>query len=134
MEGMISKKLVCMYEDFHTLTGEGITTLSWASQLVVRLLEVTHGQWIYRNVQVHDDQQGLLRTREKEAIQQQIEAEMELGFENFLPMDKGLADITLEDLESNDGLHQEYWLIAVKTARAAALLTEAFSSVDTQPD
>ncbi len=62
MEGMISKKLVCIHEDCHALTGRGLSAISWASQLVVRLLEVvTHGQWIYRNVQVHDEQQGTLR-------------------------------------------------------------------------
>ncbi len=99
MEGMISKKLVCIQEDCHALTGRGLSAFSWASQLVVRLLEVTHGQWIYRNVQVHDKQQGTLQTREKEELQRQIEEEMELGFDNFLPMDKCLASVTLEDLE-----------------------------------
>lgn len=133
MEGMISKKLVCIYEDYHALTGEGLSSISWASQLVVHLLEV-NGQWIYRNIQVHDDQQGTLRTQEKEAIQRQIEVEMELGFNNFLPMDKSLADVTLEDLETSDGRSQEYWLIAVKTARAAAKLSDQAYAVDTQPD
>ena len=26
----------------------------WAKGLVMKLLEITHGQWLYRNVQVHD--------------------------------------------------------------------------------
>ncbi len=135
MEGMISKKLVCIHEDCHALTGRGLSAISWASQLVVRLLKGTHGQWIYRNVQVHDEQQGTLRTREKEELQLQIEEEMELGFDNFLPMDKKcLANVTLEDLESSEGLRQEYWLIAVRTARAAAALPDNAYAVDTQPD
>ncbi len=134
MEGMISKKLVCLQEDYHVLTGEGLSAILWASQLVVRLLEVTHGQWIYRNIQVHDEHQGMLRTREKEELQWQIEEELELGFDAFLPMDKCLANVKLEDLETSDGLRQEYWLIAVKTARAAAALSDNNYAVDTQPD
>ena len=80
MEGMISKKLVCITEDYHALTGVGLPAMLWASQLVVWLLEVTHGQWIYWNIQVHDEQQGTLRTREKEELQQQTEEELERGF------------------------------------------------------
>ncbi len=49
-------------------------------------------------------------------------------------MDKCLADVTLDDLETSDGQRQEYWLIAVKTARAAAALSDPASAVDTHPD
>jgi hypothetical protein len=54
MEGMISKQLVCIQADYRAHTGEGIRAMAWASQFVVWLLEVTHSQWIYRNIQVHD--------------------------------------------------------------------------------
>ena len=46
MEGMISKILVCLYAEHQERTGEGISTEKWASQLVIRLLEVTDGQWV----------------------------------------------------------------------------------------
>jgi hypothetical protein len=83
MEGMLSKKLVRLQAVYRAQTGEGGNMLSWAKQLVIRLLEVTHGQWIYRNIQVHDETQGTLRMWEKELLQQEIEVEMELGFEGF---------------------------------------------------
>jgi hypothetical protein len=134
MEGMISKKLVCIQDEYHAYTGEGIAGLPWASQLVVRLLEVTHGQWIYRNIQVHDEQQGTIRTQEKEAMQREIEEELMLGFNGFLDMDKSLADVTLEDLERCGGERQEYWLLAVKAARVAKALTDSNVAIDTQPD
>ena len=80
MEGMISKQLVCIQANYRAHTGEGIKVMAWASQLVVWLLEVTHSQWIYWNIQVHDEQQGTIRTQEKEALQREIEEEMEMGF------------------------------------------------------
>jgi hypothetical protein len=61
--------------------------LSWAKQLVIPLLEVTHGHWIYRNIQVHNETQGTLLMQEKELLQREIEVEMELGFKGFLAMD-----------------------------------------------
>jgi hypothetical protein len=134
MEGMLAKKMVCIQEDYHDYTGEGIAGLAWARQLVVRLLEVTHGQWIYRNIQVHDEHQGTIRTAEKEVLQREIEEELRLGFNGFLDMDKPLAEVTLEDLERCGGERQEYWLLAVKAARVAKALTDSNAVVDTQPD
>jgi hypothetical protein len=134
MEGMLAKKMVCIQEDYHDYTGEGIAGLAWARQLVVRLLEVTHGQWIYRNIQVHDEHQGTIRTAEKEVLQREIEEELRLGFNGFLDMDKPLAEVTLEDLERCGGERQEYWLLAVKAARVAKALTDSNAAVDTQPD
>lgn len=83
-------------------------TESWASQLVVQLLEVTHGQWIDWNIQVHDERCGTLRTAEKERIQVAIEEQMELGFDGFVPMDRSLWAVSLEDLESSSSDQLEY--------------------------
>ncbi len=113
MEGMLSKKLECIQGDYHANTGESIAGLAWAKQHLVRLLEVTHGQWIYRNIQVRDEQQETIRTQEKEALQRDIEEELRFGFDGFLDMDKSLADATLGDLERSAGERQEYGLLAV---------------------
>ena len=133
MEGMITKRLVCLYAEHRELKGEGLSTEKWASQLVIRLLEVTHGQWVYRNIQVHDEVCGVIRTQEKEQIQADIEEQMELGFDSFVEMDCLLASVSLEDLESSSGDQQEYWVLAVKAARVAKELAEE-AAVDTLPD
>ena len=134
MEGMISKHLVSLYADHRALVGEGMSTEAWASQLTVRLLEVTHGQWIYRNIQVHDETCGAIRTREKEQLQADIEEQMELGFEGFVEMDRSLASVSLEDLESSNGDLQEYWLLAMRAARVAKELAASTAAIDTLPD
>jgi hypothetical protein len=59
---------------------------------------------------------------------------MEMGFEGFLEMDKLLSTVTLEDLEKGGGERQEYWLMAVKAARAAKRLADGNATVDTWPD
>ena len=100
---------------------------------MIRLLEVTHGQWVYRNIQVHDEVCGTLRTREKEQLQADIEEQMELGFEGFVGMDRSLAGVSLEDLETSTGDQQEYWLLAVRAARVAAELAHQ-DVADIPPD
>jgi hypothetical protein len=134
MEGTVSRHLVCLYADHRTLVGEGLSTEAWASQLTVRLLEVMHGQWIYRNIQVHDEACGTIRTLEKEQLQADIEGQMELGFEGFVEMDRSLETVSLEDLESSNGDLQEYWLLAMRAARVAKELAAGTAAADTLPD
>ena len=77
-----------------------------------RLLEVTHGQWLYRNVQVHDVNASL----RKEEIIAEIEKQQEMGEEGLLPEDRYLLEINLDDMEITSGEKQEYWLLAIRAA------------------
>ena len=129
MEGMFSMHMICIQNDYRQWSGEGLSAKVWAGQLVVRLLEITHAQWVYRNIQVHDETRGTLRTAEKERLIQEIEEEMELGFDGFLDMDRSLASVALEDLEHSGGQNQEYWLAAVRAARVAREIASGGSAV-----
>ncbi len=83
MEGIVAKHILLVQDEYHALLGEGQITRKWASQLVCPLLEVVYGQWVYRNIQVHDDSKGLIWMSKKELIQWEIEIEMALGFDGF---------------------------------------------------
>lgn len=122
MEGMISKELISIQRQYYATQGGRLTPEAWARSLVVRLLEVTHGQWIYRNIQVHDSMTGTLATQRKEQIQKLIEDQIELGGEGLAEEDKWLLEINLEDLETTSGETQQYWLLAIMAARAALAL------------
>ncbi len=83
---------------------------------------------------MHDETKGTLQTEEKEHLQREIEIEMALGFDGFLEMGRSLATAALEDIESSGGCSQEYWLLAVRIARAAKALAEGSAAIDTLPD
>jgi hypothetical protein len=122
MEGMISKEWAELQKDHYNLVGGKVTPSRWAQGLVTRLLEVTHGQWLYRNVQVHDTTSGILATQRKEKLQKEIEDQLALGGSGLEEEDKWLLEINLEDLEATSGETQEYWLLAIIAAREARLL------------
>ena len=82
-------------------------------------MEITHGQWLYRNVQVHDSTQGVLVSKRKEDIQNWIEEQLTLGDVHLEGPDEYLLDINLEGLENTSGETQEYWLLAFQSARTA---------------
>ncbi len=102
--------------------GSNITSVQWAQGLIIKLLEATHGQWLYRCVQVHDRVLGPRATARKEEIQLAIKAQQEIGTEDLLEEDQYLVEVNLEDLESTSGERQEYWLIAIRAAREAGIL------------
>ena len=101
--------------------GSGISPTSWTQKCFIsKLLETTHGQWMYRCVQTHDNVSGKLATVRKEQLQAEIERQQDMGIgEDWEREDRYLADVNLEDLEGTLGVNQQYWLLAVHKAREA---------------
>ena len=73
MEGMISKEITCIQKSYLALSSYHLIIESWTTGLITKLLEVTHGQWLHRNVHVHDSISGTSATLHKEDIQMEIE-------------------------------------------------------------
>ena len=117
MEGMIHSDFSKIQHSYYLLCGQRKTGKWWAQQLVIKLLEITHGQWLYRNIQVHDRITSLRITTRKEEIQLEIEEQQEIGFDGFLKEDAYLGECNLGDLENTLGIDEQYWLLAVKAAR-----------------
>ena len=68
MEGMISKEVLLIQQSYTDISGLALSPLEWTKGVVVKLLETTHGQWLYRNVQVHDSTTGVEATLRKEEL------------------------------------------------------------------
>ena len=80
----------------------------WTKGLTVILLEVTHGLWLYRNMQVHGTLGRPQSVQRKEELQHLVEYQMELGNEGLDKQDRYLLDINLEDLKTSSGEDQYY--------------------------
>ena len=119
MEGMISHQVVDRQRDHLRCKGTQWQLNKWASGLVVRLLEITHGQWLYRNVVVHDRTAGRLALIRKERIMVDIEEQQSKGEEGLLEQHKYLLEVNLDNLGESDGVGHEYWLLAIRAARVA---------------
>jgi hypothetical protein len=124
MEGMISKEVVAIQRRAPVEGGGTLSLAKWGVGLVTKLLEVTHGQWLYRNVHVHDMSTGDLVTRRKEELRRHLEEQIALGGEGLAEEDQYLLEINLDELETTSGEEQTYWLLALRAARAAYLLRE----------
>ena len=73
MEGMVCQRLREIQAMYTSIKGSGVTPEQWTTGVVIKLLEATHGQWLYRCVQLHDRVQGTIATQRKEELQREIE-------------------------------------------------------------
>ena len=123
MEGMICTRMHQIQSQFHYREGTRINPGRWAKGLILKLLDATHGQWLYRNVQIHDTVASTQATLRKEEIQREIEEQMEMGTDGLLDEDLWMMEVNLGDMETTSGEQEEYWLVAIRAAREAAMLT-----------
>ena len=130
MEGMLSVELVELQKYALVETESWLTIDMWAKELVIRLLEITYGQWLYRNVMVHDQTAWDLVTKCKEEIRKALEDQLERGEEGLDKEDKFLLEINLDDLGTSSGEDQTYWLLALEAARDTRALRLSQDSSD----
>ena len=115
LEGMVSKQLPALVTK-RDVEGNISDIGTWMTLLITKLLEVTHGLWIYRNVMVHDELNGLYATEGRERLQQAIEEQMEYGADELCEEDKWLMEINLRDLNEVAGDREAYWVMAMDMA------------------
>ena len=118
MEGMIAYEMTGIQQAHlrrYSIRGRADT---WASGLITKLLECTHGQWLYRNIMVHDKWAGTMANSRKEHLLEAIEEQLEQE-DDLLEEDKYLIEMHIGDMSQSEGTDQEYWLLAMRAARAA---------------
>ena len=116
---MIPHRIRAVQKDYLAVVGSTWTVTSWMKGLVVKLLEVTHGQWLYRNIQVHDQVAGALASRKKEELRAAIEEVIGGKEEDLAEEDKWLLEVNLGDLAVTSGEEEEYWMLEAALASRA---------------
>ncbi len=81
---------------------------------------MTHSQWIYRCVLVHDHTTGTLISSHKAKLLKEIDHQLTLGPEGLSEEDRFLLECNFDKITSTAGKQQEYWLLAIKAAQEAA--------------
>jgi hypothetical protein len=101
--GMISTKLLAIQSVHHHTNGESPCTTRWITGLITQLLQVTHMQWIYRCVLVHDPTTGTLILGHKAELLKEIEHQLTLGLEGLAEEDRFLLECNFNELTSTSG-------------------------------
>ncbi len=90
--GMVSLKLLPI-QSAHSLTSSSSPKATrWISGLITQLLQVTHTQWIYRCVLVHDCTTGMLILSHKGELLKEIDHQLSLGSDGLKEEDRFLLE------------------------------------------
>ncbi len=107
--------------------------MRWISGLITQLLQVTHTQWIYQCVLVHNPTTGMLVSAQKEELLKEIEHQLSLGPESLAEKDRFLLECNFDSIITTNGDHQEYWLLAFQASREASRIhTETMATQQQQ--
>ncbi len=78
---MISTKLLGIQDSYLRVRGSAWSSEKWATRLITQLLQVTHRQWIYRCIFVHDRTTGTLINQHKVKLLEEITKQLWMGAE-----------------------------------------------------
>ena len=91
----------------------------WMKRFIGQLLELTHSQWIFRNITKHHHTNGTIKLEAREDVLREVERQLDLGLESLPPECKCLLEIPRASLFCLATDRQQYWLNAITAAREA---------------
>jgi hypothetical protein len=103
MEGHISTHFYAI-QSFHlAVSSSYLNGEDWTKQFISRILQITHSQWIFQNVSLHDRNRThrYLHNQKAEAILQQINVLSDLAPEEVLEASQFLLEINFSELSKS---------------------------------
>ncbi len=70
----------------------------WTKQFISKILQITHSQWIYRNILLHNKHQGYLHNKRAEHLLKEIESFADLAPEDIPESSRFLLEINFTEL------------------------------------
>ena len=127
MEGKLSKEIFLLQRHSLACSPSRLTIADWSRHLISQVLQMSHAQWVFRNVSLHDAAQGYIRVQKRESILQEVDRLAEID-PILLPEDsRYLLEIDFSSLHRDTLERQSYWLLAMKAAVKAGQRTVARS-------
>ena len=73
MEGKLSKEILSLQNAIHGCTPSRLTIANCGKQFISHILQISHAQWVFRNVLLHDKSTGYIRRLERRQILRQVD-------------------------------------------------------------
>ena len=121
-EGHISTHFYTI-QSFHlAMSRSYLNGEDWSKQFISKILQITHAQWIFRNISLHDKTQGYLRNKKADEILQIINEFADVPPEEIPDDSRFLLEINFTDLTKSHLETQTYWILAMEAAIKAKSL------------
>jgi hypothetical protein len=93
----------------------------WVKLFITRLIKISHTQWIFRNLTLHDRQLGHLAQLRRKELASELERLHSLDSDDVPKESQFLLDFDIDDLAEGDIFLQEQWIIAMRAAHRAGM-------------
>jgi hypothetical protein len=123
LEGKITGHFRGMQQLYLKTRPSRLNAEDWVKQFIYKLIKISHTQWIFRNLTLHDRQHGHLATLRRETLAEEMERLHDLAPEDVPEESRFLLDFDPDDLAEGDIPNQEHWILAMRAARIAGMRT-----------
>jgi hypothetical protein len=107
-------------QTFHlAMSSSYLNGLDWTKQFITKILQITHSQWIYQNISLHNKCHGYLHHKKSGELMMEMESLANLAPEDVPEASRFLLEINFTELLKPHGKTQKHWTIAVNAALAA---------------
>ena len=121
LEGKITGHFRGMQQLYLRSRPSRINRDDWIKQFIYRLIRISHTQWIFRNLTLHDRQHGHLAQLRRNTLAEELEQLHSLSPEYVPKESRVLLDFDINDLAEGDISAQEHWILAMQAARKAGM-------------
>ena len=119
MEGRISRHFYNIQCVHLAMPSSYLNGKDWTKQFIDRIPRITHSQWIYRNVCMHDKKEGYLHQREMEEMKDKAEELAETNPADLPRESRYLLEMDGEETKHKTYNDLDYWIRAVEAAKTA---------------
>ncbi len=86
-------------QTFHlAMSSSYLNGLDWTKQFITKILQITHSQWIYQNISLHDKRHGYLHHKKSEELMMEIMSLADLAPEDVPEASRFLLKINFTEL------------------------------------
>jgi hypothetical protein len=117
--GRIPLSLTKFQQAYCASINSRMTGTDWAKAFVTKLLNISHGQWMYRNFSLHNKTRGHLRLTQQAEVLSEIATLAASRPEDIPPESRFLLEVEVITLDGQSLARQEYWITAMKAALKA---------------
>jgi hypothetical protein len=118
-EGYISSHFYNIQRFHLSMSSNYLNGADWTKQFISKILQLTHSQWIYRNISLHDKRHGYLRNKQSESLLQTIAELPDLSPEEVPNNSRFLLKFNFTELIKAHLEMQRYWTLPVNVALTA---------------
>ena len=119
MEGKLCKEIFKLQKATLLCSPSRLTIVDWAKRLISQILQMSHGQWVFRNVSLHDSQQGYIRAKQRREVLAEIDQLSHLDPGQLPAASRYLMEIDFSTMEKDTLVNQSYWLFSMRAAYKA---------------